>query len=278
MAKWFRSEPMEYVSLIINEDAAHDCVADLGKMGVIQFTDLNPELTPFQRRYVSFVKRCDELERKLRYFNTETEKFGLESKSAGRIDDFLEESVGTSKADPTSSLEAMENELDGYESQLKELNSYNDKLTHEFNEKVEYQEVLEKTSNFFKFDKSEFAGKVRLDIMKFQLIAGVVSTEEKMRFERMIFRSTRGNSLVRFAPIDQPIIDPETTKETDKCVFLVFFKSASIELKLKKICDAFQAHRYTIPDIDDIATISKLMEDNQRELIDSRTGKLLFIY
>mgnify|MGYP003334844013 CR=1 FL=1 len=91
------------------------------------------------------MKRCDELERKLRYFNTETEKFGLESKSAGRIDDFLEESVGTSKADPTSSLEAMENELDGYESQLKELNSYNDKLTHEFNEKVEYQEVLEKT-------------------------------------------------------------------------------------------------------------------------------------
>ena len=41
MAKWFRSEPMEYVSLIINEDAAHDCVADLGKMGVIQFTDVS---------------------------------------------------------------------------------------------------------------------------------------------------------------------------------------------------------------------------------------------
>lgn len=40
MAKWFRSEPMEYISIIMNEDAAHDCLADLGNLGVIQFTDV----------------------------------------------------------------------------------------------------------------------------------------------------------------------------------------------------------------------------------------------
>lgn len=41
MARWFRSEPMEYISFIVNEDAAHDCLADLGRMGVIQFTDVS---------------------------------------------------------------------------------------------------------------------------------------------------------------------------------------------------------------------------------------------
>jgi hypothetical protein len=41
MTRWFRSEPMEYISLIVNEDAAHDCLGDLGKMGVIQFTDVS---------------------------------------------------------------------------------------------------------------------------------------------------------------------------------------------------------------------------------------------
>ena len=41
MARWFRSEPMEYISLIVNEDAAHDCLADLGNLGVIQFTDVS---------------------------------------------------------------------------------------------------------------------------------------------------------------------------------------------------------------------------------------------
>ena len=41
MARWFRSEPMEYVSLIVNEDAARDCLSELGALGVLQFTDVS---------------------------------------------------------------------------------------------------------------------------------------------------------------------------------------------------------------------------------------------
>lgn len=40
MAKWFRSEPMEYISIILNEDAAHECLADLGKLEAVQFSDV----------------------------------------------------------------------------------------------------------------------------------------------------------------------------------------------------------------------------------------------
>jgi hypothetical protein len=40
MSKWFRSEPMEYISIIMNEDAAHDCLAELGKLEAIQFSDV----------------------------------------------------------------------------------------------------------------------------------------------------------------------------------------------------------------------------------------------
>ena len=94
MSRWFRSEHMEYISLIVNEDAAHDCLADLGKLSAIQFTDLNPDLTPFQRRYVSFVRRCDELERKLRFFGNECDNFGLSLETAGDVESFLESAVG----------------------------------------------------------------------------------------------------------------------------------------------------------------------------------------
>ncbi len=90
MSRWFRSEHMEYISLIVNEDAAHDCLAVLGKLSAIQFTDLNPDLTPFQRRYVSYVRRCDELERKLRFFGHECDNFGLNLETAGDVDSFLE--------------------------------------------------------------------------------------------------------------------------------------------------------------------------------------------
>ena len=96
MTRWFRSEHMEYISLIVNEDAAHDTLAVLGKLSAIQFTDLNPDLTPFQRRYVSYVRRCDELERKLRFFGHECDNFGLSLESAGDVESFLESSSSAS--------------------------------------------------------------------------------------------------------------------------------------------------------------------------------------
>jgi V-type H+-transporting ATPase subunit a len=287
MARWFRSEPMEYVSLIVNEDAAHDCLGELGNLGVIQFTDLNPELTPFQRRYVSYVKRCDELERKLRFFNGECDKFKLAIGSAGTADGFLA-TGGVHKETGAQILEGLEVELDGYESQLKELNSYSEKLTSEYNAKVELQEVLEKARMFFMADAPRLAvselsgaekrsgalleeGEALDNDMRFASITGVVDTAERGRFERMMFRATRGNIYIRTAQISQPITDPESGQLTDKCVFIVFFKSQAIEKKLKQICDAFSANRYTLPDMDDGPAVDRMLTDNAQELVDART-------
>ena len=55
MAKWFRSEPMEYISIIMNEDAAHDCLQDLGKLGAIQFTDVSTYCLFHNGRAMAFV-------------------------------------------------------------------------------------------------------------------------------------------------------------------------------------------------------------------------------
>ena len=255
---------------------------------------MNPDLTPFQRRYVSYVKRCDELERKLRYFSSEIGKFNIECDSAGKVDDFLEANplVSSTSTEASSGkiLESLEAELEGYETQLKELNSYSEKLTVEYNEKVELQEVLEKARRFFITDAPRLAvseltsghtpsnktnlldeeNRPDLD-MRFSSITGVVSTEERTNFERMIFRATRGNCFVRFAPIKQPITDPETGQLTEKSVFIIFYKSDSIEIKLKKICDAFQAHRYSLPDMDDAESVDNMLTENAQELVDSRT-------
>ena len=269
-------------------------------------TQLNPDLTPFQRRFVSYVKRCDELERKLRYFAGECDKFNLTLESAGDVDTFLENAAASGAAagstkDQTGAqlLETLETELEGYENQLKELNSYSEKLTTEYNEKVELQEVLEKARRFFMTDAPRLAvsemttggpesgagddkaegllgpedapGAARDMDMRFSSITGVVATEEKARFERMIFRATRGNCYVRFAPIKQPITDPSSGELIEKCVFIVFYKSVSIETKLKKICDAFDAHRYSLPDMDDAPAVDRMLTENAQELVDSRT-------
>ena len=99
--------------------------------------------------------------------------------------------------------------------------------------------------------------------MRFSSITGCVLSDEKLRFERMIFRSTRGNCYLRFAEIEQDISDPETGNPSHKHVFIIFYKSRSIEGKIKKICDAFSAHRYSIPSMDDVKSVTDMMERNR---------------
>lgn len=57
----FRSEEMQLVQLIVPVEAAHDTVSDLGEVGLMQFRDLNPDKSTFQRTYanqVSGAKHC----------------------------------------------------------------------------------------------------------------------------------------------------------------------------------------------------------------------------
>ena len=70
----FRSEPVVRYQLILQSEAAYQCIAELGEIEAVQFLDSNPELSAFQRKFVAEVKRCDELERILRYIKQEAIK------------------------------------------------------------------------------------------------------------------------------------------------------------------------------------------------------------
>uniref|UniRef100_A0A7I4DMH0 V-type proton ATPase subunit a n=1 Tax=Physcomitrium patens TaxID=3218 RepID=A0A7I4DMH0_PHYPA len=64
----FRSEEMNKVQLIIPVEAAHNTVTYLAELGLIQLIDLNSGKSPFQRPFASQTKRCEEMARKLRWF------------------------------------------------------------------------------------------------------------------------------------------------------------------------------------------------------------------
>lgn len=135
MGTWWRSEDMSYVSLILSEEAAPASIRELGVLGCLQFTDLCPELTPFQRRYVVYIKRCDEIERKIRYLNEEVKTMGVPVQPAGSVDTFVQNYTGES-ASGAYLLESLESKLEGFETQLVELNKYSKKLTEEYSHKV----------------------------------------------------------------------------------------------------------------------------------------------
>jgi V-type H+-transporting ATPase subunit a len=84
----------------------------------------------------------------------------------------------------------------------------------------------------------------RADDMLFANIAGVIGTNDRVRFERMVYRSTRGNCYIRFSALSERATDANGN-HIDKVCFIVFYKSAAIEAKIRRVCDAFNANRYT---------------------------------
>ena len=142
----FRSEPMQLVQMIVPAEAAHDTVTALGEVGLVQFRDLNPDRSAFQRTYASQVKRCDEMLRKMRFFAEQMQKAGL---------------VAVPRADAEDRpyhLDELEARLEELEHELRQITANTEKLRTSHAELVELQLVLEKAGGFFDDARADAAG------------------------------------------------------------------------------------------------------------------------
>ncbi|CAH2035255.1 unnamed protein product, partial [Iphiclides podalirius] len=69
-----RSDEMSLCDVYLQPEAAFDIVSRFGEMGCLQFLDINPDAKLYERNYVSEVCRCAEMERQLRYIESEMKK------------------------------------------------------------------------------------------------------------------------------------------------------------------------------------------------------------
>lgn len=257
-----RSEKMTFVQLIIPVESAHRAVSYLGELGLLQFRDLNADKSPFQRTFVNQVKRCGEMARKLRFFKDQVSKAGLISSARPDLQ-------------PDIELEELEIQLSEHEHELLEMNSNSEKLRQTYNELLEFKMVLQKASGFLVSSKSHAVVEEReLDETAYakdryvetaslleqemgpgpsnqsglRFISGIICKSKALRFERMLFRATRGNMLFNQATADEHIMDPVSTEMIEKTVFVVFFSGEQAKTKILKICEAFGANCYPVPE------------------------------
>ncbi|EDW24802.1 GL23190 [Drosophila persimilis] len=87
----FRSEKMCLVQIFLQPEAAYDIISVLGEVGCVRFRDINGSVPVQQKKFIAEVRRCDELERKIRYVTVELEKDG--HKAIDLIEDLPWESV-----------------------------------------------------------------------------------------------------------------------------------------------------------------------------------------
>ncbi|KNA18565.1 hypothetical protein SOVF_069640 isoform B [Spinacia oleracea] len=258
---FMRSEKMTFVQLIIPVESAHRAISYLGELGLLQFRELNADKSPFQRTFVNQVKRCAEMSRKLRFFKDQISKAGLSIS-------------GHPGTQPDLELEELEIRLAEHENELIETNSNSEKLQQTYNELLEFKMVLQKAGAFLVPEKSSaVAEETELDenihssddyvdtasLLEQEMrgtpvqsgvrcMCGIICKSKALKFERMLFRATRGNLLFNQAPADVYITDPTTSETVEKTVFVVFFSGEQARMKILKICEAFGANCYPVPE------------------------------
>ncbi|XP_051213637.1 V-type proton ATPase subunit a3 [Lolium perenne] len=255
-----RSETMQLVQLIIPAESARLAVSNLGDLGLVQFRDLNADKSPFQRTYAAQIKRCGEMARRMRFFKEQMSKAAILTSS-------------TQFSGAPLEFDDLEIKLGEFETELIEVNTNNGKLQRAYNELVEYNILLKKTGEFFcsaersaTQPQSEMladqSGDSSLESplleqemvtdpskqVKLGFLSGLVPKQKAMAFERILFRSTRGNMLLRQESIDEPITDPQSGEKVVKNSFIIFYSGERAKSKIVKICDAFGANRYPFPE------------------------------
>lgn len=245
---------MQRVRLMIPAEAAHETIHALGEVGLVQFVDLNPNRSAFQRTYATEVKRCDEMARKIRFFNEQVEKEKL--------------IIGPRGMDKEYTLDELETRLEELERELLEVNANSDRLQRNRSELVELQLVLEKAARFFEEARDvaqpeilesaagaqdigapllESAAPVEAKVARLGSIAGLIPKEKLENFERLLFRATRGNMFLKHAEVGA-VRDPSTGENQEKNVFVVFFAGERARTKIMKICEVYGANRYSFPE------------------------------
>ncbi|CAN9505485.1 unnamed protein product [Ophioblennius macclurei] len=295
MGELFRSEEMTLAQLFLQSEAAYCCVSELGEIGMVQFRDLNPDVNVFQRKFVNEVRRCEEMDRKLRFVEKEIKKANIQVIDTGENP---EVPLPRDMIDMEATFEKLENEL-------KEINTNQEALKKNFLELTELKHILRRTQQFFDemedpslleessipLDPNEPA---RVAPLRLGFVAGVIGRERIPTFERMLWRVCRGNVFLRQADIEDPLEDPTTGDQVHKSVFIIFFQGDQLKNRVKKICEGFRATLYPCPEtpqerkemlagvnarIDDLQMVLNQTEDHRQRVLQAaaKTVRVWFI-
>uniref|UniRef100_A0A8C1TLL6 V-type proton ATPase subunit a n=1 Tax=Cyprinus carpio TaxID=7962 RepID=A0A8C1TLL6_CYPCA len=263
----FRSEEMCLAQLFLQSGSAYDCISELGEMGLVEFRDLNPSVSSFQRRFVSEIKRCEEMERILGYLLREIRKANLAVPEA---------EIPPAAPAPKNVLEIME-QLQRLEVELSEVARNKEKLQRNQLELTEYTHMLRITRTFMHSRSRQRATQKLLKSLgpqyeefpsletesvtgctsmqrlgaKLGFISGLIQRVKVEAFERMLWRVCKGYTILSYAEVDESLADLDTGEISKNVVFLISFWGDQIGQKVQKICDCYHCHLYPHPETDE---------------------------
>ena len=161
----FRSAAMSLIQLYIPVEGAHATVTELGELGNVQFKDLNPDVTPFQRAYVAQIRNLDELERRVQFLTTQLEREAIPARPLESAIPFVSMQHGhlSETERGPALLDELGSRLREHEERVAQMNSSHEALQRRLQELEEAKYVIRETSVFFQHAE-ETPEQVRLSI------------------------------------------------------------------------------------------------------------------
>ncbi|KAF2089483.1 V0/A0 complex, 116-kDa subunit of ATPase [Saccharata proteae CBS 121410] len=268
----FRSADMSLTQLYIANEIGREVVSALGELGVMDFRDLNSDTTAFQRTFTQEIRRLDNVERQLHYFHSQMEKAAIPIRSIWDFDNTL--------ATPSASeIDELADRSQSLENRISSLNDSYETLKKREIELTEWRWVLREAGGFFdrargqteeirhsideddapllqdveqRGQNGDMTGDRSFSVMNIGFVAGVIPRERIAAFERILWRTLRGNLYMNQSEIPEQIINPETNDGVNKNVFVIFAHGKEIIAKIRKISESLGADLYSVDENSDL--------------------------
>ncbi|KAG6304023.1 H(+)-transporting V0 sector ATPase subunit a [Claviceps aff. purpurea] len=290
----FRSADMSMVQLYVSNEIGREVVTALGELGLCQFRDLNEDVSAFQRTFTQEIRRLDNVERQLRYFHSQMDKTGitlrkldldtdrLASPSTSEIDELAERSQKLEQRvsalnDSYETLKKREGDLTEWRWVLREAGSFFDRA-HGNVEDIRASTDSDDAPLLSDIEQHREAPEVERSFsgMNIGFVAGVIGRERVAAFERILWRTLRGNLYMNQSEIPEPLIDPSNNEAINKNVFVIFAHGKEILAKIRKISESMGADVYNVDENSDlrrdqIHEVNNRLQDVQNVLRNTQT-------
>lgn len=89
-------------------------------------------------------------------------------------------------------------------------------------------------------------------VMNIGFVAGVIPRDRVAAFERILWRTLRGNLYMNQSEIPEPLVDPTNNEAVNKNVFVIFAHGKELIAKIRKISESLGADLYSVDENSDL--------------------------
>ena len=236
----FRSEDMQLISIAFERGRVKKDMLALGELGCMQFCDLNNERQAFAKEFTSDIRRCEDLQRKLRYFQGELHRWA--PGGGWRV-------PAASPKQEVPAIEDMEEAIGNVYPELQKQTQHYDQM------KEKWMKCYESCQVHWAPGVVNFCGSESREDGVLGVLAGTIPSSKVRTMERLVYRSTKGNvtshfsELVHPAASDYKLSDAASlyaASDFDRHVFFFVFTSQSIRTRLKRLALSMEVCTHTL--------------------------------